>query len=33
MSACGLDMNSAVMRETEFYVSHEVGGAAGGEGG
>ncbi|KAL4426492.1 hypothetical protein ABPG77_008350 [Micractinium sp. CCAP 211/92] len=23
MSACGLDMNSAVMRETEFYVSHE----------
>ena len=23
MSACGLDMNSTVMRETEFYVSHE----------
>jgi hypothetical protein len=25
MSACGLDMNSSVMKETEFYVSHEVG--------
>lgn len=24
MNACGLDMNSAVMKETEFYVSHEV---------
>ena len=24
MGACGLDMNSSVMRETEFYVSHEV---------
>jgi hypothetical protein len=23
MSACGLDMNSSVMKETEFYVSHE----------
>lgn len=23
MGACGLDMNSSVMRETEFYVSHE----------
>jgi hypothetical protein len=26
MNACGLDMNSAVMNQTEFYVSHEVGG-------
>lgn len=25
MNACGLDMNSAVMNQTEFYVSHEVG--------
>ena len=25
MNACGLDMSSAVMKETEFYVSHEVG--------
>ncbi|KAI3435857.1 hypothetical protein D9Q98_001915 [Chlorella vulgaris] len=23
MQACGLDMNSSVMKETEFYVSHE----------
>lgn len=23
MQACGLDMNSSVMRETDFYVSHE----------
>lgn len=29
MGACGLDMNSSVMKETEFYVSHEVRCAAG----
>ena len=29
MGACGVDMHSAVLRETEFYVSHEVCGVCG----